>query len=53
MTSPVSIRMADDLRDRIEALAEGERRSLSNMIIVLVEEALDARETPRRAKRRA
>jgi hypothetical protein len=35
--------MSDDLLEDLEKLADYERRSLSNMILVLVEEALIAR----------
>jgi hypothetical protein len=39
----VSLKMSDDLLEDLEKLADYERRSLSNMILVLVEEALIAR----------
>lgn len=39
----VSLKMSDDLLEDLERLADYERRSLSNMILVLVEEALIAR----------
>lgn len=34
---------SEDFLDRIRALAEKERRTLSQMIYILLEEALDAR----------
>ncbi len=51
MAIPISIRLPDDLRPRLDDLAEAERRSLANLIVVLLEEALSAREKPK--KRRA
>ena len=50
MVHPTSIRLPDELREQIERLARAERRKPSNMIIVLIEEAIAARE--RRNKRR-
>ena len=35
---------SEDFLDRIRALAEKERRTLSQMIYILLEEALDARD---------
>ena len=51
MANPVSIRLPDDIRARLDDLAQAERRSLNNLIVVLLEEALSAREKPH--KRRA
>jgi metal-responsive CopG/Arc/MetJ family transcriptional regulator len=39
-----SVRLPAALVERLDALAAGERRSRSNMIRILIEEALDARE---------
>jgi hypothetical protein len=36
--------MPDPVREKVEALAEAERRSVAQMCFVLVEEALAARE---------
>jgi predicted transcriptional regulator len=41
---PLTVRLTENERDRIHALAEGEHRSTSNMLHVLVVEALAARE---------
>jgi hypothetical protein len=38
------VRFADDIREQLEIAAASEQRSLSNMIAVLVAEALKARE---------
>ncbi len=51
MSKPLSIRIPNDLRDRIDRLAAEERRSVSNLVTLLLEDALAARETPK--KRRA
>ena len=51
MTKTFSVRMPEELRERLAALAAVERRSMNNLILLLLEEALAAREQP--AKRRA
>lgn len=43
MSTPLSIRPPDELRQRIAELAAVERRSLHRQIIVLLEEAVQAR----------
>jgi hypothetical protein len=43
MATPTSIRFSDDLRDRVEAIAEAEQRNFSQMVTVLLEEALRLR----------
>ncbi len=50
MSSPISIRIPEDLKARLEALAAKERRSLSNLINVLLEDALAEREVPSRGQ---
>jgi hypothetical protein len=42
--SPIGLRLNDERRQQAEALAKAERRSLAQMCMILVEEALDARE---------
>ncbi len=51
MPNPLSIRMPDDLRARLDDLATSERRTLSNLVVVLLEEALADRAA--RTKREA
>ena len=51
MTKTFSVRMPEELRERLAALAAAERRSMNNLILLLLEEALAARGQP--AKRRA
>ncbi len=46
MSKPLSIRIPDELRDRLDFLAQAERRSVSNLVTVLLQEALAAREAP-------
>ncbi len=50
MSSPISIRIPEDLKTRLEALAAEERRSLSNLINILLEDALAEREAPSRGQ---
>ena len=50
MSSPISIRIPEDLKARLEALAAEERRSLSNLINILLEDALAGREVPSRGQ---
>ncbi len=50
MSSPISIRIPKDLKARLEALASEERRSLSNLINILLEDALAEREVPSRGQ---
>ncbi|NJL32573.1 MAG: ribbon-helix-helix protein, CopG family [Chloroflexaceae bacterium] len=40
----VGLRLSADLHEKVKALAEQERRSISNMLRVLIEEALIARQ---------
>ena len=40
MSTPISIRISDDLKARLQALAAEERRSLNNLINILLEDAL-------------
>ena len=40
---PIAFTADDEIIDKIRALAEQERRTLSQMIYILVEEALEAR----------
>ena len=42
--SQFGISVDDKFRAKLEAIAEAERRSLSNLSVVLIEEALAARE---------
>ena len=44
MSTPISIRITDDLKPRLQALAVEERRSLNNLINILLEDALAQRE---------
>ncbi len=50
MSSPISIRIPKDLKARLEVLAAEERRSLSNLINILLEDALAEREVPSRGQ---
>ncbi len=50
MPHPISIRIPEDLKARLEALAAEERRSLSNLINILLEDALAEREAPSRGQ---
>ncbi len=43
MSKPLSVRIPDDLRDRLDVLAEADRRTVSNLVTVLLENALAAR----------
>lgn len=43
MSKPLSVRIPDDLRDRLDVLAKAERRTVSNLVTVLLENALEAR----------
>ena len=43
ISKPLSVRIPDDLRDRLDVLAKAERRTVSNLVAVLLESALDAR----------
>ena len=43
-----SIRMPTEQRKQIEKLAKAEKRSNSNMIVLLIDEALKTRKTKRR-----
>ena len=43
MKPPLSVRIPDDLKARLQALAAEERRSLNNLINVLLEEGLAKR----------
>ena len=43
MSNSLSVRIPDDLRGRLDALAATERRTVSNLVVVLLEEALAAR----------
>ena len=45
-----TIRLDGDLRDRIKALADSERRSFMSQVAVLLEEALAQRAEQHRAK---
>lgn len=47
-TTPVSIRLTEAERAEIARLAETERRSIANMLVVLINEALEARELVKR-----
>jgi predicted transcriptional regulator len=42
-TSRLSLRLADDLRRRLERVAEQERRTLTNVIEIALEDWLNAR----------
>ncbi len=50
MSKSLSVRIPDDLRDRLDVEAKADRRTVSNLVTLLLEEALAARE--RRTKRR-
>ena len=41
---PISFRPTDEMRQRLERLADQEQRTLSNMVRLLLSEALRARE---------
>ena len=43
MSKSLSIRIPDELRDRLDVLAKTERRSVSNLVTLLLESALEAR----------
>ncbi len=45
VSTPISIRISDELKARLQALAAEERRSLNNLINILLEDALAQRET--------
>lgn len=40
----LAFRLSNELRDKLEAWAKEERRSLSNMISLIIEQAIEARE---------
>lgn len=42
----VNVRLPDDVHTKLAAMAEAERRSLNSMIIVLIEEADQKRDSP-------
>lgn len=42
----VSLRLSEELLDTLRALAERDRRSLNSEIIVLLDEAVTARDSP-------
>lgn len=42
-TPTINVRVPNELREQIEKQAEEERRNFSNMVVVLLEEALAAR----------
>ncbi len=44
VSTPISIRITDELKARLRALAAEERRSLNNLINILLEDALAQRE---------
>jgi|GEM_PF-3390052 len=44
MSARIMLRLPNSLRDRIEASAQSERRSMNSQIIVLLEQALPAEE---------
>jgi len=44
MATPVSVRLPDDLRERVRQLAADDRRSLGSMVVVLIEEAIGWRD---------
>ena len=44
----VNLRLPDDVHAKLVALTEAERRSLNSMIIVLIEDADRARDSPGR-----
>ena len=43
MKPPLSVRIPDDMRAQLKALAEKERRSMNNLINLLLEEGLAQR----------
>lgn len=43
MSKPLSVRIPDELRDLLDHLAETERRSVSNVVTLLLENAIRAR----------
>ncbi len=52
MTIRFSARISRELRQRLQAAADAERRSLNDLIIVLLEEALSARDEPKKRRTR-
>jgi predicted HicB family RNase H-like nuclease len=42
----VNLRLPDDVHAKLAALAEAERRSLNSMIVVLIEDADQQRDSP-------
>lgn len=42
--APMNIRMTDEMRAELEAIAEAERRSVSNLIVTMIEESLHRRQ---------
>ncbi len=46
MATPTSLRMPDELRDKVAGLARRERRSFSAQAVTLIEAGLAARATP-------
>jgi hypothetical protein len=47
-TEQVTVRLPDDLMRKLEAMADQETRSRANMIEVLLKEAIQARESPKK-----
>ena len=43
--TPTNIRLRNDLRSQAQELAEQENRNLSQMLMTLIQEALEARES--------
>ena len=46
VASPVSLRLTDEMTDKVRAMAAVEHRSLAEMVRVLTEEAIKTREFP-------
>jgi predicted transcriptional regulator len=42
----MNIRMTDEMRAELEAIAEAERRSVSNLIVTMIEKCLQERQKP-------
>lgn len=41
----INLRLPDDLHERLKELAEQDRRSINNQLVVLIEQELDRRNT--------
>ncbi|MGE3267120.1 MAG: Arc family DNA-binding protein [Chloroflexota bacterium] len=46
----INVRFPESIRDRVKAFADRDRRSMNSEIIQLLEEAMEARERPDKAR---